>query len=234
MSLPPEVLEQAIRLDPGAVAQLFAAHFIRVYRIAFALSGRADTGREIARAVFRRSVDVIPKWDPSGDPEHWFHRYTIQLARQHSNQHPAIQHDLLVEHASVTDPQYTAFITALRKLPDQQQEAFLLHFGEHFTLRDSARAMDCSTHAATTHLQAAEEHLRLIAGGEFEPLAARFAHAYAHLAPDERLVVPTVSQLVRRHLWPRRVLRVIWRVILLTLLAALAYAAWWIYRHVQF
>jgi DNA-directed RNA polymerase specialized sigma24 family protein len=234
MPLSPQVLESAKQLDTGAIAQVFDAHFIRVHRIAFGIVGRPDTGRVIASSVFKKSLDVIPKWDPSAEPEHWFHRYTIQLARHYAVARPAIKNDLLVTSANHPDTVYIAFITALRHLPDQQQEAFLLHFGEGFNIRDTARAMDCSTTAATTHLAAAEAQMRLVSGQQFEPLAARFAETYARLAPEASAVVLNVNKLVRRHVWPRRILRWLTRLFLLALLLALAYAGWWIYHHVEF
>jgi len=234
MALSPDVLESAKRLDPSAIAQLFAAHFIPVHRIAFGLAGRSDHGRNIADFVFKKSLDVIPRWDPVAEPEHWFHRYTIQLARHYAIARPAIKNDLLVTTAREPDLAYIAFITALRHLSDQQQEAFLLHFGERFNIRDVARAMDCSTTAATTHLAAAEAQMRLVSGENFDALAARFAETYTRLAPDASVVVPNINKLLRRHVWPRRILRFALRLLLLTLLAAIVCAGWWIYHHVQF
>jgi len=128
----------------------------------------------------------------------------------------------------------TGRIEHLYQDPHERNQRFVLHFGERFNIRDVARAMDCSTTAATTHLAAAEAQMRLVSGENFDALAARFAETYTRLAPDASVIVPNINKLLRRQVWPRRILRFALRLLLLTLLAAIVCAGWWIYHHVQF
>jgi DNA-directed RNA polymerase specialized sigma24 family protein len=234
MALSPELIERASALRSDAVAELFSHEFVRVYRIAYGLAGRADLGKRIARFVFSRAVRVLPSWDPHSEPEHWFRRYTVITARQvMSRESVEARRDLLVSNDPQPDAEYVAFVAALRGLPRQQQEAFLLQYGVRFNLRDAARAMECSTEAAANHLAGAVEGMKLVAAEGFERLSARVGAAYARLTPGEELVIPNVAGMVRRYVWPRRVWRILVRVLTLVVLVAMIWGAWKLYQVVR-
>jgi DNA-directed RNA polymerase specialized sigma24 family protein len=234
MPVAPEVVARAKKLRPDAVNDLLHAQATGVYRIAYALAGRWDVGRGIARFVLNRSVKLMPKWDVDDDPANWFHRFTIMTSRRSARHQPATpQKDVLVEQALQPDAQYVAFVAALRHLETQQREAFLLRHGEHLNARYSAVAMDCSTQAAETHLSAAEQAMKLVVGDQFAALVKKMSDAYAHLTPEPDQLVPAVNRVVFRQVRVRRFVRRIVIVISLIVLAALAYGGWWLYRHVQ-
>ena len=185
MPLDSDVIAAARKWKPGAVSAVLQDNASCVYRIAYALAGRWDVGRGVARFVLNRSVRMMPKWKPEDDPSNWYHRFTIMVTRRgakHSVASPA--NDVLVEQAMQPDTRYIAFVAALRQLETQQREAFLLHHCERLNARYSALAMDCSTEAADNHLKAAEGSMRLVAGADFELLTRKMADAYKHLTPD--------------------------------------------------
>jgi DNA-directed RNA polymerase specialized sigma24 family protein len=226
-----DVVHDARKLRPAAVNAILQANAPCVYRLAYALAGRWDVGRGVARFVLNRSIRLMPKWKPEDDPANWYHRYTIMVSRRgarHTIVSPA--KDVLVEQAVNTDTRYIAFVSALRQLDTQQREAFLLNHCERLNARYSALAMDCSTEAADNHLRAADQALRLVAGEDFDALAKMMCDAYAHLTPDPNDLLPTVNSMVFRGVRLRKWLR---RVVLLIALAAFAALLWggWIVYH---
>jgi len=224
-----DVVLAARKLRSGAVSAILQENAPGVYRIAYALSGRWDVGRGIARFVLNRSVRMMPKWKPEDDPGNWYHRFTILVSRRAARHQPRPGGDVLVEQALQPDAAYIAFVAALRHLETQQREAFLLHYCERLNARYSAVAMDCSTEAADNHLKAAEQSLRLVAGGEFDPLSAKLIDAYAHLTPDPNDLLPTVNSTVFHQVRLRKWLRRLLRLIVVAILATLLFAGWKLY-----
>jgi DNA-directed RNA polymerase specialized sigma24 family protein len=230
MVLTAEVIEGARKLRPHDVSALLRDQFPSVYRLAYALAGRWDVGRGIARFVLARSVRVMPKWKPDDDPVNWFHRYTIMMSRRSARHTIDVRKDVLVEQAMQPDNAYIAFVAALRHLEAQQREAFLLHHCERLNDRYSALAMDCSTEAAANHLKAATQALRLVAGADFDPLTKKLCDAYAHLTPEGQDVIPQINKVVFRQVNLRKWLERIVLLVELAILAALLYGGWRLYQ----
>ncbi|MEO6435843.1 MAG: hypothetical protein ABIP55_08785 [Tepidisphaeraceae bacterium] len=233
MPLSPETIEGARNLRPRDVSAVLQEQSPRVYRLSYALSGRWDVGRGIARFVLARSVRMMPKWRPEEDPSNWFHRFTIMTSRRAGKHVASAKKDVLVEQAMQPDNEYIAFVAALRQLEPQQREAFLLHHCERLNARYSALAMDCSTQAADTHLRAAEQSLRLVAGAAFDNLTRKLCDAYTHLTPEGQDVLPTVNKVVFRQVRLRKWLGRVLLFVQLAILAGLAWGAWKLYHIVR-
>jgi len=231
-ALTPETIAAARKLRPAAVADLLTSQYASVYRIAYALAGRWDVGRGIARFVMTRSVRFMPKWGPDDDPANWFHRFTIMTSRRPGPTHKKVdpKKDVLVEQALEPDAEYVAFIAALRHLEPQQREAFLLHHGERLNDRYAALAMDCSTEAAHNHLVVADRQLRLVAGPSMNALTKKMADAYMHLTPADDSVIPAVNRVVFRQVTVRRFFRLVMLFVKLAIVAAAIGGGWWLYR----
>jgi DNA-directed RNA polymerase specialized sigma24 family protein len=232
-ALSPETIAAARKLRPRAVADLLTTQYASVYRIAYALAGRWDVGRGIARFVLARSVRFMPKWEPEDDPANWYHRFTIMTSRRAAKHKADPKKDVLVEQALEPDAEYVAFVAALRHLEPQQREAFLLHHGERLNDRYAALAMDCSTEAAHNHLVVAERQLRLVAGPNMPPLTKKLADAYMHLTPSDDSVIPAVNRVVFRHVTVRRLFRFIMLIVKLAIVAALIWGGWWVYHFIR-
>jgi hypothetical protein len=176
----------------------------------------------------------LPRWREEVDPENWFHHFTVITARRSIKHRPDAHADTLLSDTGVApDPAYVAFIAALRALPRQQQEAFILHSCERLGSRMSSIAMDLSTEAAGNHLRAAIDALRQIGGERYETFTARATNAYRRLAPPPDVILPRLKSIVRRQVWPRRVARWIAWVLLLGFIAALASAVWYFKDRVE-
>lgn len=226
----PDMIADARKLQPKAVRAMLSAHYASVYRLAYALAGRWDVGRGIARFVLARSVRLMPRWRPEDDPANWYHHFTIMTSRRSARHVAEPKEDVLVKQALEPRPEYVAFVAALRHLDVQQREAFLLHHGERLNARYSALAMDCSTHAAEQHLHAAEKAMRLVAGPDFAPLTKQLADAYQHLTPADEGVVPAVNQIIFRQVTLRRAGGAVMTLVKLALLAALLWGGWKAYQ----
>ena len=222
-------LAAARKLNAAAVAEVLREHYPSVHRLAHGLAGRADVATGVVRHVMQRSIAILPAWEDENQPENWFHHFTVITARRSVRHRPDARADLLLGDSRATpDPAYVAFVAALRALPQQQQEAFILHTCERLGPRTSALAMDCSTEAAGNHLRAGMDTLRRVSGERFETFTARAANAYRRFTPPPDTILPRVRSVVRRQVWPRRIVRwVTWGL----LLGAIAGVAWIVYAY---
>jgi DNA-directed RNA polymerase specialized sigma24 family protein len=227
MPLPADLLEQARQYRMDAVQRLLMENYPRVHRLAYGLSGQENVGRLIVRQVMRQGLRQIPTWHTEGEPQRWFDHHTILLWRRTAAHAPDPQRDLLA--AADPAPAYTAFIRAVRRLPPQQREAFLLHVGEGYDDRQSGIAMDCSRTAAANHLAAARGDLAAVCGGEAErDRHARTLHAaWAALTTESQILLPALQRAIRRRVWGRRLRRATRLLLIFLLLAVIAAGCWW-------
>lgn len=226
MEIAPELFTRAKKLKRPAVDQLFAQVYPSVVRMAKGLAGREDVAEGVVRFVMIRASRMIPTWRDESAAERWFLHHTLLTARRAAAYEPHPKNDLLAR-VEPPDPAYLAFVRAVRQLPVQQREAFLLHAGERFNPRYLGVAMDCSTQAAQAHLDAATAALRTVAGPEqFDPLVTRLAATYSRLGPTQEQVAPAVRKWVSKGLRPQRLRRAIRLAITLAVLAAVGWVAW--------
>lgn len=224
------VLARAQRFEKAAMRALLEAVYGSVCRMAHGLSGREDVGRGVVRFVISQATKRLNHWRDGDEAQRWFHHHTVLTVRRASAHQPAPKRDVLLGGDGPAPAPYLAFVRALRGLPMQQREAFLLHHGEGFGPRAMSLAMDCSTQAAAMHLRQAEESLQKIAGQEFEPFKAKMVRVYQLLAPDQELMRPTLNRHLRGILWPRTIRRTLKLLIGLALAAGAAWIASQ-YRH---
>ena len=247
MAIGDDLLRRAKDYERGAMEELLADVYPAVYRMAHALTGRPGAARQVVHDVIRRSLRVLPKWRSGVVPENWFYHHTLLSAREFLARPPDPKEDLLVVAAklpvaasppvntaegevamaevSPDDPSYVAFVRAVRNLPAQQAEAFILHHGERLNERLLGVAMDCSVAAAATHLGAANGVLNSVTAGRTEAFAATMARAYRALTPPPSNITPVARKYVARMLRPRAFKRV-FRVVVLLALVVGAYFAW--------
>lgn len=219
-------MARARRADRSAVEAILTESFPAVHRIAHALTGEPRAATAVSRHVLRRAVRVMPRWRRGITPENWFYHHTLLVAREAAAQVPPPEHDLLVTAGPGGTPAYVAFVRALRGLPGQQMEAFILNHGEKLNSRLLGVAMDCSASAAATHLVAATDALRTIAGKSYEELVPALERAYATLAPPETVVRTSVAKQVSAGLWAMRMRRLIRWTVTLVILAPIGYGVW--------
>ena len=225
MAIDSDTLQRAQKLRRDAVEDVVNDSFARVARIAYGVTGSNAGGNAIVSKIVRRGLVAMAKWRDEAEPQRWYLHHTILDSRNHRR--AGDDSELLIEMSGDRSTAYRAFVGGLRALPQQQVEAILLHHGESFNPRYLAIAMDCSVKAAEQHLAAATATMQAIAGAEFDRLLASLRHAYLALTPTGKVQVPQVKQIVRRHVWPRR----LWRLTKFLLsLALVAAVAWFCYK----
>jgi DNA-directed RNA polymerase specialized sigma24 family protein len=207
MPLTSELLQRAREGRRQAIIAVIAENYPRVQRIAQALCGRDDAARSVVRHVVRHSVRAVRGWDHTGDPQRWFIHHTLLASRQKHCAEIDLAADPLIRGVETTSAYYPAFIRAVRTLPMQQREAYILHHGERLDVRGLAIAMDCSQQAAANHLQEATAALSAYGGNYFPTFTAHLTQTYDRLSPDEELIVPAVQASLRRGLLPGGVLK---------------------------
>ena len=192
----------------------------QAWRMAVALAGDEPRGRAAVREVMGQAQLAAESWDHDEAPGRWFRHHTVLAVRRLPGQGRG---EVLVGDGD--DAGYRAFVAAVRKLPAQQREAFVLHHGEGLDARQLGIAMDCSVQAAKVHLHGAGEALAPLAGGDLPERVARLREAYGAIEPPANLGVP----LRRRARWRRRMTAVAlfagWA-LLLGLIALAVAAAW--------
>lgn len=234
MEVPAELLRRARKGKRAAIIELLAVFYAPVHRIAHGVSGREDVGRGTTKWVMKTSVSQLDRWQDDQDPRRWFFHHTILTLRRASKHKPDLTSDPLIKFAETNHAYYPAYIRALRSLPNQQQEAFILHHGERLNPRQMATAMDCSTEAANQHLREASGALSNLSGDMFATFTAQLAHAYNKLTPTEELVLTNVRTRVGRYLWPRRIAKAVSTLTTIALLAGIIFFVWKIWPMVTY
>jgi DNA-directed RNA polymerase specialized sigma24 family protein len=224
-----DALPRARKLDVAAIETILRVHYPRVCRIAMAICGREKQGKQSIRTVMRQSIKPIRFWNSEGEAANWFLHHTILVSREHVGGTPNAREDCLVQTLSTPSPEHTAFVRALRLLPHQQREAFLLFRGEHLDPRRVGVAMDCSTGAADTHRLAAEKAMTEVAGETFEERSAELVRVYATLTPPEELIVGDVAAICGR-VRNTKLARAIRLIFQLIILGAIIWFVWQISR----
>lgn len=203
--------------------QVLNQNCARVCRIAVALCGDPTVGMTVFKKVLTTSGVMIGRWTDESEAERWFLRYTVLCSRDYMPL--GAEHDALFAAAGL--PQWRALVVALRHLPGQQAEAFLLTYGERLELRQLATTMDCSSSAAKNHLKAATDSLQQISGGAFRDFAAALPGLLGQLAPPAATVEVETARLVRR----RRRKQLLQRLVLIpALIATLGGVGWVIWK----
>ncbi len=224
IELDEDLVHNASSGQSEALSAVLCALYPSVSRIAIAISGSTERGLQLVKELIDQSLSAAPKWQDGLAPWRWFLHHLILNLRQRPGKPSAV--DPLLQFAAGKELPYNAFLRAMRKLPPQQVEAFILRHGENLDERKLAIAMDCSTTAAANHLAAANQSLRLVASESFNERLEEFKTAYQNLSPDLQAVQLYISTRVRNFVVPRQTIRWTLRIFVLLLILAIAYFAW--------
>jgi DNA-directed RNA polymerase specialized sigma24 family protein len=229
------VIRRAAKYSRDEVERTLRAFYPQVFRFGHALCGNPAAGDRVVRTVMNRSLHALRMWKSANQAANWFLHQTVFVSRSWSRSTPAAggPDDVLMAVGAgpiaPVEPGYVAFVKALRSLPFQQAEAFILSRGEQVDPRRLAVGMDCSTEAAANHLAAANRTLSSIAGEQFQRYAGLLAQAYMRLSPSEELTIGDIHARVGGHLLRRRAWRVLNLIISLALIAGMVWVVWKIY-----
>jgi len=202
--------------------------------IANSLAGRKDVADRVSTELVRRAADQIDRWRDADEASRWFMHQTIQLVRQFRKPLVPEQDVLLIGIGGPDVAEYRAMILALRKLPEQQQEAFILTHAQRWNTRLCAVAMDCSTTAVETHLAEATRQVQPLAGKHFQSLTG-FLHQVHKSLP---VAMPARPAMIATRMKARRSMRAIVRafgwLMILSLIGAIVGFALLVWPHIEF
>jgi DNA-directed RNA polymerase specialized sigma24 family protein len=222
----PELLERAKKGRRAAIEAVITEYYPRVHRVAQALCGQELAGLHVERQVIRRSLAAMRTWDHPPDVQRWFLHHTILASRQRKNHEIDLVSDPLIRGVATNSAYYPAFIRAVRTLPMQQREAYILHHGERLDVRGLSIAMDCSQEAAANHLKEATAALSAYGGDFFPTFTANMTQTYDRLSPAEELVVPAVRSSMRGRMSMGKVLGWTVTAIKLGVIAGVIFLSW--------
>jgi DNA-directed RNA polymerase specialized sigma24 family protein len=229
MEVTAELVDDARRGKRRAIVDLLTIYYPVVWRVAVGLTGREDVGKGIVRHLMQRSMRAMPTWKDEGAPTRWFGHHTVLTSRRTLKHKPEPTTDALLG-PGPNDPTYVAFVRAIRTLPMQQKEAFILHFGEKLDARAVAVAMDCSVGAVQNHLLAAVEQMRALDAQGFDPNVLRMRSIYQNLGPTEQVTIDDIRQRVRSALLPWTLAHASKIILLLILLGMMIWLGLWTWR----
>ena len=176
----------------------------RVYRLATLLTGNPNAAVDVIASVVGAQPD-LSRLDNS-------HMDRLTVLRSREIKPSTLVGEQLGHQVS----------SALASLTSQQREAWVFAHVYRMPLREAAKAMDCSVHAAEQHLRSSTEAMAARAGSASEAAAA----AAALLAYSMSLDVPQFFRQQQHRIRVRR--RVFFIVTMLILAACIALGvAWW-------
>ncbi len=235
MAVPSALTDEDVLLaaqhDRAALQAVLTCFYPMVCRMSYALSGVHSGGTASVRMVMNRCLHVASRWQSRADANNWFTHHTLLMSRTFEPAKSAQDDPLQIP--GDDPPAYQAFIRALRGLPYQQREAFILSHGERLGSRMLGIAMDCSTSAAANHLAAAQQDLKRIAGDELDVLTERLSRIYSALEPREALIVAEVQTRVSRYLTQRSLRRGARAILYLAVATIIAWLLWELHHMIE-
>ena len=233
MPIDEDQLAKIRKLNRWAVEAMVAELYPQLYRIAAGLTGQEDVALGTLRFLFKQSIDAMSKWKDEDAPQRYYLHHLILLTRRSRKHAPELRQDLLIDR-SVDSAEYRAFLVGLRKLHFQQQEAFILTHGEKLNARFLAVAMDCSIQAATNHLKAAEESLKLIAGERFAFLTSELSKVYRSHQSSADGMLPKLKDDVGRRVGRIKFWRAVKWISIVIAWIALIYGGWMVWKMMEY
>ena len=212
--------------DRDATERMYAAALPSCGQIAATIVGDAAGADRVLRKLVGRSGDQLAYAMDADVAGRWFVHQTVLLTRTEPQTADTTADTLMAGVGGPDMVAYQALVAGLRKLPRQQQEAFLLHHVHGWNPRLCAVAMDCSTQAVHTHLAEAERMLKPLADGHFGPLLAAMRQVHQTRPLTLPQTPARIARRVRRRQWGRRLLVAGEWLVAVVIVAAIAYGVW--------
>jgi RNA polymerase sigma-70 factor, ECF subfamily len=168
------LVREAVRGDQQAFAQLYEAHFNKIYRYVYLKIGDQIEAEDMTQQVFLHALRSISSFKYKGTPvTAWLfriaHNQIVDYLRRKTTRPIPVELDETVP-ASTKDPEHMAELTlnveqlqrATKHLTSAQQEVLSLRFAGGLSIEETAKAMGKSTGAIKALQHAAVLSLRKI------------------------------------------------------------------------
>jgi RNA polymerase sigma-70 factor (ECF subfamily) len=129
--------------DPGTFDEFYSGSVRRVTGLLYALTGSRAEAEDCVQEAYARAWQRWDKVAEYGDPEAWVrtvaYRVSISAWRKAANMRAAHRRHGAPEDPHGMSPDYVAIIAALRKIPDRQRQAIVLHHLVGLSVEEIAR-----------------------------------------------------------------------------------------------
>lgn len=129
------------------------------------LKNHADA-EDIFQTVFLKYTLYSRQFESSDHEKAWLIRVTLNSCKDLLKNFFRRNTVSLDEAASVTQPEYSPVLAAVRSLPKDYRNAIYLHYYEGYTAPEIAAILNKNPNTVYTHLTRAREMLKDILGGE--------------------------------------------------------------------
>jgi RNA polymerase sigma-70 factor (ECF subfamily) len=153
----------------------YAREFPRMVDVAHAMSGSRMAAEDLAQEAM---LIAYRKWDEVGaleSPGGWVRRVVLRRSASAFHRRKAEARALLRlaplrgEPPARLDSESREFWAAVRRLPDRQAEAVVLHYLEEMPVTGIAEVMDCAANTVKVHLHRGRKSLARILDTEDLP-----------------------------------------------------------------
>jgi RNA polymerase sigma-70 factor (ECF subfamily) len=142
--------------DPTALRALVDAHYDRLYRFLWRLTGAPEVAAELTQEAFVRALERLDSFDGRAGFSSWLHAIALNLwrdtHRRHSREAAALQKQAPA-HAAQPGGEQEALAhleqhevrRAVQRLPEAQRVAILLFYYEEMSYKEIAAVCHCRT-----------------------------------------------------------------------------------------
>jgi RNA polymerase sigma-70 factor (ECF subfamily) len=164
-----ELIARVVGGDQVAARELYDSYALRVYRLAFRLTGRAELAREYTQDVFVRAFANLPRFRGDSGLATWLHRITISVVsdgvqrvrRRYEREHPLLGTEPAGDVADRVDPVLRKRLhCAIDELPEVYRVAVILHDIEGYTHAEIAEITGVAVGTCRSRLSLARARLR--------------------------------------------------------------------------
>jgi len=155
-----------------AIEALYAQRFVKFHRVASAIVGDAEQGRDAVQEAFARAISRRADYRGDGPLEGWLWRTVINVAKDHRR--TARGTTLIAEPEELADrPQADPFEGVVREhvaaLPERQRLALFLRYYVDMSYSQIGDALQIQTGTVSATLNAAHRSLRTALSGGSAP-----------------------------------------------------------------
>jgi RNA polymerase sigma-70 factor (ECF subfamily) len=129
--------------DPGTFDEFYSGSVRRVTGLLYAMTGSRAEAEDCVQEAYARAWQRWDKVSEYGDPEAWVrtvaYRVSISTWRKTTNMRVAHRRHGAPDDPHGMSPDYVAIIAALRKIPDRQRQAIVLHHLVGLSVEEIAR-----------------------------------------------------------------------------------------------
>ncbi len=161
-----DLIKQAQTGDRGAFEALLRTHYDRIYRIAFKWCGNQADAEDITQNACLKLARSIDTFRFQSDFLTWLYRLVINTAKDWAKARPKhlTHHEAETHHSEPPagdDKVYASQIMAfVRTMPEREQVALLLVFGQDLSHREAATVMECTESTVSWYIHEARKKLR--------------------------------------------------------------------------